>query len=250
MRKIKKRVKKIFNSTLYKYTSLNREYISKYFIVNGEGIEIGAMDSPLPLNKEVKVNYLDRVTKEEQIKIFPDLDINLLVNIDIIGDGETLNGIEDNSQNFVIANHMLEHCQNPILTIQNFLRVLKSDGIIFLAIPDKRFTFDKPRKLTSWDHMLKDFKEGPAWSENDHYFNFVKHTYHGEGKTNKEIEQVIKNLRQQNFSIHFHVWDHSSLIEFFFKLKSELFFPLNIEFSMAGIQNSKESIFILRKTRG
>ena len=41
------------------------------------------------------------------------------VPVGCIDDGERLGKIADASQDFVIANHFLEHCQDPILALLN-----------------------------------------------------------------------------------------------------------------------------------
>lgn len=97
-----------------------------------------------------------------------------LVDVDIIDDGEYLKTIPDSSQDFVIANHFLEHCQNPIGAMINMLRVLKNGGVLCLAIPDKRFTFDFDCPSTSLEHIMKDFEDGPVFSKLQHYKEWVR----------------------------------------------------------------------------
>jgi len=60
---------------------------------------------------------------EELKKQYPELSAYNLVEPDILDDGETLSSISDDSVDFVIANHMIEHCQKSL--VENFLRVLK-----------------------------------------------------------------------------------------------------------------------------
>ena len=61
---------------------------------------------------------------------------------------ESLATIPDGSQDFVIADHFIEHCQDPISALTIHFRVLKTGGILYMAVPDKRFTFDKDRPVT------------------------------------------------------------------------------------------------------
>ena len=83
-----------------------------------------------------------------------------LVEVEIIDDGERLDKIADASQDFVIANHFLEHCQNPIMALRNMLRVLRVGGILFRAVPDKRYTVDVERPVTTLDHVWRDYAQG------------------------------------------------------------------------------------------
>jgi predicted SAM-dependent methyltransferase len=236
----------LYKKLVNKFSKIDRLSVSANYLM-GEGIEIGAMDLPLAVKRGVKVRYLDRISKEESAKLFPDT-LDTLVTVDIIGDGETLEVVSDDSNDFIIANHFIEHTQNPVLTIKNMLRVVRKGGIIFLAIPDKRFTFDEPRKVTSLDHFVQDYQQGPAWSEHEHYYDFVKHTEHGFNKSDSEIEEVIARLKEMNWSIHFHVWDHQAMIDMFCMMKNQLRFGFEMELAVAASPGGNESIFVLRKS--
>jgi predicted SAM-dependent methyltransferase len=53
-------------------------------------------------------------------KLYPELKSRKFIEPDIIDDGEKLSRIEDASQDFIIANHFLEHCEDPIGTVGAF----------------------------------------------------------------------------------------------------------------------------------
>ena len=91
------------------------------------------------------MKYVDRMTVAELRRQYQELAGDPLVETDIIDNGEQLTTIRDETQDFVIANHFIEHCQNPIQTFQNLFRVLKPGGVLYVAVPDKRFTFDADR---------------------------------------------------------------------------------------------------------
>jgi ubiquinone/menaquinone biosynthesis C-methylase UbiE len=80
-----------------------------------------------------------------------------------------MTGVGDDSQDFVIANHVLEHVEDPLRALKSVSRVLHARGVAYLALPDKRFTFDKDRQITSLDHVIKDHRDGPDWSVAAHY---------------------------------------------------------------------------------
>jgi SAM-dependent methyltransferase len=62
---------------------------------------------------------------------------------------------EHGSFDACIASHVLEHLPNPIGFFQSLERLLKADGVVSLAVPDKRYCFDYFRPLTL----------APAWIE-------------------------------------------------------------------------------------
>jgi SAM-dependent methyltransferase len=230
-----------------RFSRLSRLGLSANFI-RGEGIEIGGLNYPLPVRPGVKVRYVDRISADEHMNVLAELNRRELVQVDIIDDGETLATIADNSQDFVVANHFIEHTRNPILAIRNAVRVLKKDGIFFMAMPDKRYTFDIGRRITTAEHLLKDYQEGPEGSEEEHWHDFVSHTDHSDHcKNEQDIQQVIHQLRESNFSIHYHVWDHHAMLGLLLTLKDKLQFPFEIEMSLAPQQGGNEAIFILRK---
>lgn len=65
----------------------------------------------------------------------------------------------DSEFGFVCSSHVLEHIPNPIIALKEWLRVIKDDGIVYCAVPDKRFTFDHKRKRTTLQHLVNDYKQ-------------------------------------------------------------------------------------------
>lgn len=126
-----------FASRMRELVRLDRESIANAYLV-GNGIEIGPLHNPLRVPPQARVQYVDRMPVAQLREQYPELHRDRLVSADIIDDGERLESVQDASQDFVIANHFLEHCQNPIETISNMLRVLKPGGVLYICIPDKR----------------------------------------------------------------------------------------------------------------
>jgi SAM-dependent methyltransferase len=57
--------------------------------------------------------------------------------------------IGDETFDFVIASHMLEHTANPARTISELTKKVKSGGILYFVVPHKDFCFDHARPVTS-----------------------------------------------------------------------------------------------------
>lgn len=185
-----------------------RDRVADRFIT-GEGIEIGPGNSPIRLHPEISVKHVDRSTRD------------VLVGVqgcaedwsepDIVDDGEVLSSIPDNSIDFVIACHVLEHTQNPLSALETWLSKIRPGGVLFLAIPDRRHSFDRDRPLTSFEHLVADYKLGPAHSEDDHLHEWVTVV---NGETDDELVAAQKaELRKIDYRIHYHVWDTNSFIE-------------------------------------
>ncbi|MEG5159461.1 methyltransferase domain-containing protein [Microcoleus sp. AT3-A2] len=210
--------------------------------LKGEGIEVGALHAPLQVPDSVKVHYVDRMSVSDLRKQYPELATVNLVEADIVDNGETLSSIADNSWDFAIANHMIEHCQNPIGALENFLRVIKPGGLVYMGVPDKRYTFDIDRPLTSLDHLIRDYKEGPEWSKLGHYEEYVRLV----DKTPEEqVAARMQLLLDIDYSIHFHVWTSETFPEMLAYCQQNLSSSFEIELFQ---ENSGEMIMILRKT--
>lgn len=225
-------------------SQLDRESIVSQYI-RGDGIEIGALHNPVRVSRSVRVKYVDRMSESGLREHYPELAARRLVPVDIIDNGETLATIQDGSQDFVIANHFLEHCQNPIGALDNMFRVVKTGGIVFLALPDKRFTFDVDRPVTPFEHMLRDFTEGTAWSREGHFIEWV--TFVEKPRGEEAVLNRVKELMDQDYSIHFHVWTQETVFDFLLKLKQQCGFRFDVE---VFLQNEGECIFVLRKAEG
>ncbi len=109
----------------------------------GAGIEIGALHNPLPVPWAVSVRYVDRLPVDDLRRQYPELGDERLVPIDLIGDAENLSTLANDTQDFVIVNHLLEHLENPLRGLQEMVRVLRPGGILYLALPHPRVTFDR-----------------------------------------------------------------------------------------------------------
>src|SRR4030067_1502899 len=157
----------------------------------------------------------------------PELNFKALVDVDIIDDREHLSKIKDTSQDFVIANHFLEHCQNPIGAIGNMLRVLKNNGVLYLSIPDKRYSFDADRPQTSIDHILRDYQEGPEWSKEQHFDEWTR--YIANIKDAGQADRYMVHLMNIDYSIHYQAGRQTEIIELVTTLKKNFFFNFEVE---------------------
>ncbi|RJP74878.1 MAG: methyltransferase domain-containing protein [Desulfobacteraceae bacterium] len=222
-------------------TGITRKLIADKYL-SGNGIEIGALHNPLPVSKNTAVRYVDRMPVSDLKTHYPELARYNLVDIDIVDDGESLHTVKNDTQDFVIANHFIEHCKNPIAAIISMFRVLKSGGIIYLAIPDKRYNFDKIRENTSFDHLAIDHRQGPSVSKKKH---FEEWTLSWNQITDPEkAKKRVEYLMGIDYSIHYHVWTSDTFLDFLFCLKKEFLSDFQV---LLFLQNEDECITILKK---
>ena len=217
-----------------------RRRIAKQYL-HGSGLELGGLHAPLETSGVV-VKYVDRMPENELRQHYPELADLPLVPVDIVDDGEKLSTLPDASQDFIIANHMMEHTENPLGTIRNHIAKLRPHGILYYAVPDKRYSFDLHRPLTDFSHLVCDDSDQGDASRFSHYLEWMT-------LVENRPEPVAPATRQMNsrYSIHFHVWTANSWLEFLVAARAYL----NNKFEIWHFErNDTEIISILRADSG
>jgi len=237
---LRRRLKRRFPRVTFNPVKKRRAAIAAAYL-SGTGIEIGALHGPLIVPRTVRIRYVDRMTSPQLRQQYPEFAQLDLVDVDIVDDGEVLATLPDGSQDFVIANHFIEHCQDPISALTNHFRVLKTGGILYLAIPDKRFTFDKDRPVTPASHLHQDHELGPTQSRMEHFEDWVRlvNKVEGEGA----IREQVKSLMEMDYSIHYHVWTQLDFLEFLLSLRDRLSYDIE-----TMLKQAEEFVIVLRKT--
>lgn len=103
--------------------SIYRRITNPNFLINyfrGRGLDVGSGSDPL----------------SDYIYLFPA--ISSIRSWDIKdGDAEKLETILDNSFDFVHSSHCLEHLNNPLIGLFNWIRVTKPGGYLIITVPDE-----------------------------------------------------------------------------------------------------------------
>ena len=157
---------------------------------------------------------------------------------------------------YVIANHVIEHVPNLISWFENIANLLNPNGILFCAIPDSKFTFDKFRPITHFTHFVAEHISEIEHIPLEHHvevellyddaFVGVERTL--EDKLNFErIKQVIQG--GQHIGLHSHVFESSVFIEA--QIKPLLFMGLLdfsiVDFVEARAERGGEMIVVFKK---
>lgn len=223
------------------FRALDREAIAAH-VITGHGIEIGGLHNPLRVPKGARVRYVDRMSVGDLRAQYPELAAKVLTPVDIVDDGETLSTLPEGSEDFIIANHFLEHCEDPLGALLAHQRVVKPGGVLFLCVPDKRFTFDQERELTSYDHILRDHREGPRWSRREHVLDWVRHVEHIDDA--REQERRSDQLLAEGYSIHYHVWTFETLVAMLLRAREDVGLAVDFE---SFLLTDGEVIMVLRR---
>ena len=122
--------------------------------LSGIGLEIGVLVAPIIKKNESKVYYVDYFSAEqlkENYKDDPIVDINKVEQVDFILSKTSYQEIKSQIGlvDYIVASHVFEHIPDPIGWLNELSSILKPNGILSLAIPDRRYMFDYYIKETT-----------------------------------------------------------------------------------------------------
>jgi glycosyltransferase involved in cell wall biosynthesis len=123
-----------------------------------EGIEIGgSAHNPWGL-KTRNVDYtadFNTAYKEQELKLCGEA-----LRVDIVSPGDQLQEVADDSVDFVISSHVIEHFPDPIKALKEWRRVVRPGGYIYVIAPHKERTFDKDRPRTTLAELYERHRTG------------------------------------------------------------------------------------------
>jgi SAM-dependent methyltransferase len=125
-----------------------------------------------------------------------------------ITDAVSLNGIESQTYDFILASHVLEHIANPLKALHSWSRVLKNNGSMLIVLPYKDYTFDHYRQFTDFNHIKEDFEKNTQEDDLSH-LEEILHLHDFEmdcsaGTKEQFRDRSLHNL--ENRCLHHHVF--------------------------------------------
>ena len=174
------------------------------------GVEIGPYKTPIP---GIRPWYVDRFREYANEKCLGDY----------WGDAAQLPFLGD-SLDYVATSHVLEHAANPVAAIFEWTRVVAHGGVIYMVVPDRRFTFDRRRPLTEPAHMIADYAGRVDNTDGTHVAEYVELSDWSRmipAASGAELQRIqadaaltyaeaVRNRSEIN--IHFHVFERSNLL--------------------------------------
>jgi SAM-dependent methyltransferase len=126
-----------------------------------------------------------------------------------IGEGSELTQIADDTYDFVLSSHSLEHSANPIKCVAEWVRVLRPGGALLLILPDPRLTFDHRRAVTTFEHLLDDHRTNKGEDDLTHLDEILKNHDLSMDSAAGGLENFrARSLRnRENRALHQHVFD-------------------------------------------
>jgi SAM-dependent methyltransferase len=112
-----------------------------------DGLEIGALASPIVQPADGRIIYVDHVdtkTLKDKYRHDPSVDSSKIVDVGAVWGAHTLQECLGSGRkvDYVVASHVIEHVPDLITWLAEIRAILKPGGSLRLAIPDRRYTFD------------------------------------------------------------------------------------------------------------
>lgn len=115
-------------------------------------LEIGALNSPTFSEKEVDIKFADWFNYEQLAANYPHK--KGIRPIDFVIDRLDFRRNFSTRFELIIANHVIEHIPDVVSWLQELAAIAEKGGHLFLAVPDRRYTFDIVRQETTLADLL------------------------------------------------------------------------------------------------
>lgn len=212
-------------------------------------LEIGAFAVPTFFKSEAQIMFMDQSSKEELVATIesdPEKCARV-VDVDFVVKKKNFSACIDLKFNLIIANHVVEHIPDLISWFGNISNLLLPQGIVFLSVPHKEYTFDKLRRLTSLTEILAayeaDLVEPTIYQVFDHiYFRRPimardvwndDYTHLLDNKTFKSAKDALDHIKMQKKSgeeleAHCSVFNCQSFLDICNELAASRYIDLEI----------------------
>jgi SAM-dependent methyltransferase len=123
------------------------------------GLEIGPLDKPLvrrtPGRRIYYCDYAPREVLRSKSSADPNVRIDDIPEIDFVTTQIRAEIFGGTTFDYVLASHVVEHVPDMLGWLAQLRTVLNPGGRIILAVPDRRYTFDYLRPLSTLGQLLE-----------------------------------------------------------------------------------------------
>jgi SAM-dependent methyltransferase len=129
-------------------------------------------------------------------------------------DATALITIKNESYDFLLSCHSLEHIANPLKALKDWSRIIKPGGLMMLILPDKQYTFDRKREFTEFSHILADYNSNILEDDLTHVNEIVENhdlNFDPLAPQDKELFRARCMTNFENRCLHHHVFSFELL---------------------------------------
>jgi SAM-dependent methyltransferase len=192
----------------------------------GLGLEIGPSHNPVAPKKEgYRVHIMDHLSQDGLVEKYKDHGVQLdnIEAVDFVWSGQPFRELTggEHQYDWIIASHVIEHAPDLIGFLNECESILKPDGVLSLAIPDKRYCFDHFRPVSGLGkvidaHLAKDTVHTPG-NVAEYFMNVVAKdgniAWNGDGPGDYRFLHGLKDaawgmqvVQEQKAYLDIHAW--------------------------------------------
>lgn len=163
------------------------------------GLEVSPLFRPIAIKSKHNVYYTDYTSAEESRIKHANYEHDEIMEIDFIWyPGKRLINCIDNEMRFdwAVSSHVLEHVPDPIGWLIEVFEVLKPGAVFSLALPDKRFCYDKFRRDTDVADLIDMWIRRQRIPSPRQIFDFLSRSVDGSGEPGQRAFEVAKNFEE------------------------------------------------------
>ena len=222
-----------------------RSVLDRHVTFPCDVLEIGAFTAPTVDATEANVKFLDFFTTDELIEKVQKSggDPSQVVDVHYVCRDDNYVEVVKDTFDLVVANHVFEHIDHSIRWLQMIRTMLRDDGLLFLVLPDKKYSFDKFRPDTPVSHILFEYLAPDQDASTIHNFETALY-YDLEyiGKINDPREKLnIARLKQAISESHPGVHRHVFQAETFeSRVMRPLLFTGLIDFDLLEVKACRQ----------
>ena len=149
----------------YPLNMMRVEVLQSLFDSSGKGLEIGPSHNPLmPKTAGFDVEILDYLDADHLRSKYAEAgcDVSRVEEVDYISDGRRMFEVigQRHRYDWIVASHVVEHVPDLLAFFNDCEALLKPNGSLVLAVPDKRCCFDILRPLSTVGQVLQAHVDG------------------------------------------------------------------------------------------
>jgi SAM-dependent methyltransferase len=214
---------------------------------SGVGLEIGPSYNPVaPKAAGFNVRILDHATRPELVVKYREAglsqaELDRIEEVDYVwAGGPITNAIPaDQRFDFIVAAHVIEHTTDVIGFLESASAMLTDDGVLSLIVPDKRFTFDRARPVSTAGqvveaHLLPRTFHGPGAFIDTHLYSVRDH---GDGMVWDAATDIDLNLAQCSWQAVRHTIGQVTRADYYIDIHRWVFTPASLELLLSDLHH-------------
>lgn len=163
---------------------IRRPFLLNSLDVDKPGLEISPLFRPTALKSEHNVFYTDYTSAEDSRGKHSNYVHDEIMDIDFVWTpGSRLSECVPDKKlfNWAIASHVLEHVPDPIGWMLEVFEVLEVGGVFSIALPDKRYCYDKFRRETEVSDLIDAWMRGNKIPSPKQIYDFLSRSVNDDG---------------------------------------------------------------------